>query len=718
MKTSMLAILTAARGALGVQKGDGKTMASGRKGRRPFAGAAGALFVGQVFAGAAFAGDLPSIKSAPAAPQGDYDWTGFYVGGHLGFVWGRASFGSTNEAGVSTGSGAFSVEQAINPAFGTGSFYTGMQVGYNQMLANRLLVGVEADASANSWVSPKGLSIGGSTQVLNGAATYAENGWDSGTLRGRIGYAPGNWLFYASGGLAWNFENLSLVQNASGVTDFSNVMRLGWAAGAGVELPLIPHWTTRLEYLYSSFGPHTVNFPQNGERFIASALSTNAVRLGLNYQFNDGASASAWSQSLINPDDMAFHAQATATWQGYPAFASAFSGPKSLPAAGQAQEISDVDLFAGYRLWHGAELWFNPEINQGSGLNGTAGVVNFVNNEAYKIGLPEPYTRIQRLFIRQTFDLGGATENYDADLMNFAGTRTADRLVLTIGRFEPVDIFNTNRYANNPKNQFWNWGNTFNTTYDFGSDAWTFTEGAAAEYYFNRFAIRAGLFDLSQTPEGAFSPLGYGNDPNFRNLNGVLELEERHDLWGQPGKIKLMANIVHGPMASYADAIAWGIANNTAPQLNMVRQMKSKWDFSLNMEQQIAPDLGVFMRAGWMDPRYEPYESVDQYRMASAGISIQGNRWGRPLDTVGFAGVIGQTSNGAIAYFNAGGNGSLIWDGALPSASPEKVFETYYNYQLTPTVNINVDYQFVANPGYNTQRGPVNLFGSKIHWQF
>jgi len=677
---------------------------------------------GALVSGSALAGDLPSGKNAPSAPvlQDGYDWTGFYAGAHMGFVWGRAGYSSTNEAGAPTGSGGFSVEQALNPAFGTGSFYNGMQLGYNELLANRLLIGAEADFSANTFVSPKGATIGGSAQVLNGAAAYAENGWDSATLRARVGYAPGNWLFYATGGLALNYENFSLVQNASGVTDSSNVLRTGWAAGAGVELPVIPNWTARLEYLYANYGKHTIDFPQGGERFTATSLSTNALRVGVNYQFGEGASASTSLLSFINPDNLAFHAQATATWQGYPAFNAASTGPKSLNSHGIGSEINDADLFIGYHAWQGGEFWFNPEINEGSGLGGTTGVVNYVNNEAYKIGLAEPYGRIQRFFLRQTIDLGGATEKIDADLMHFSQTSTADRLVLTLGRFSVIDIFDTNRYANSPKTQFWNWGNTFNTTLDFGTDAWSYSYGGAAEYYFNRFTVRTGMFTLSQYPETAYNPLGYGNDPNFRNYMGVVELEERHDLWGQPGKIKVLGYIDHGPMASYADALAWGIANGTTPALNQVQHYKSKTGFTLNVEQQIASDLGFFARAGWMDPRYEPYEACELYESASVGVSLQGERWGRPLDTVGFAGVTGAAPKGAIAYLNAGGNLLETWEGAgnLTKAGPEKILEAYYNYQLNTAVNFNVDYQFVANPAFNTQRGPINVFGAKVHWQF
>ena len=76
----------------------------------------------------------------------------------------------------------------------------------------------------------------------------------SGTVRGRIGYAPGNWLFYATGGFAWTYDHQSLTQIATGATETPFLWRLGWAAGAGVEVPIAPHWTARLEYLFTDYG--------------------------------------------------------------------------------------------------------------------------------------------------------------------------------------------------------------------------------------------------------------------------------------------------------------------------------------------------------------------------------------------------------------------------------------------------------------------------------
>jgi high affinity Mn2+ porin len=81
-----------------------------------------------------------------------------------------------------------------------------------------------------------------------------------------------------------------------------------------------------------------------------------------------------------------FHGRFTFLEQAYPAFRSPYQGQNSLPGGGPGREASDVSVLAGVRLWKGAELWINPEINQGFGLANTLGVAGFTSGEAYKVG--------------------------------------------------------------------------------------------------------------------------------------------------------------------------------------------------------------------------------------------------------------------------------------------------------------------------------------------
>ncbi|HXD12861.1 MAG TPA: carbohydrate porin [Xanthobacteraceae bacterium] len=678
-------------------------------------------------AGRAEADDIMVTKAVPVlpgAPSG-YDWSGFYAGGHLGVAWGSSNWtASTAGAPAPFASGSFSLFEPINSFSETGSFLDGMQAGYNYMLPSRFVVGAEADASFPSFQNHNGISIGGTSTLLApaiGAESFSETMLAFGTVRGRVGYAPGGWLFYATGGFAWAYDQQMLTQAASGATASPFLWRFGWTAGAGVEVPVAPHWTARLEYLFTDYGASGVTFPAAGQRF-SSDFSLQEIRAGLDYRFgNDAPPANiivTKAPATPDLDDVNFHGQTTFVWQGYPAFRSPFAGTNSFPGGGEGRETFDATLFAGVRPWRGAELWINPEIDQGFGLADVHGSAGFPSGEAFKLGATYPYARVQRYFLRQTIDLGGETEKVDADINQFAGTHTADRLVLTVGKFTVTDIFDTNKYANNPKSDFLNWSLINAGSFDYASDGWGFSYGAAAEWYQGRFTLRGGVFDLTVTPAGGISPFGADLDPTFRQFQLVGEIEERHELWGEPGKLKITGFLSRGDAGEFADAIALAQATGMPADINAVRRYVSRPGVSVNLEQQVNETVGVFARAGWADGNVEPWDFTDIDRSASAGVSINGKQWGRPDDTVGVAGVVNGISAVHAAFLNAGGLGILIGDGALPHPGLEQIIETYYSYALTASTKVTFDYQFIANPAYNTDRGPVSVFAGRFHSQF
>jgi high affinity Mn2+ porin len=689
----------------------------------------GALSVGALIAVAsaerAAADDTPTTKTpASASPGSVYNWNGFYAGGQLGYAWGRSNWTASSPGAPDT-SGSFGLGQPIDIFSESGSFFGGLQAGYNYMLPNRVVIGAEVDATFPSFPDLSRISIGGISNLTSptlGAETFSETVLASGTVRGRIGYAPGNWLFYATGGFAWTYDQLSLTQLNTGATASPFLWRLGFAAGAGIEAPVAPHWTARLEYLFSDYSNSGTSLFGGGQRF-NSDFSLQEVRAGLNYQFGSDAlpAKPILTKGLAAPDPdwVNFHGQATFVWQGYPTIRSLYQGRNSLPGGGQSRETADASLFAGVRLWQGAELWINPDIDQGFGLASTHGVAGFPGAEAYKVGADYPYVRVSRAFVRQTIDLGGETQKLEADINQFAGSQTANRLVLWIGRFSVVDVFDTNKYANIPKTDFLNWSMVNAGTFDYAADGWAYTYGGAAEWYQGRFAVRAGIFDLSETPTGGTAPNGLNLDPTFSQFQLVGEIEERHELWGQPGKIKVTGFLSRGHAGLFADAIALAQATGMPADTGLVRNhYNSRTGISVNLEQQITETLGVFARGGWADGTIEPWDFTDADRTASGGVSINGKQWGRPDDTIGIGGVVNGIAGIHQAYFNAGGTGILIGDGQLPHPSVEGIVEAYYSYALTASTRVSVDYQFVANPGYNTDRGPVNVFAGRLHWQF
>jgi high affinity Mn2+ porin len=657
------------------------------------------------------------VKAPPQNPPSAYDWTGFYLGGHLGYADGASQWSATSPgAPVTTGSIGFG---NLGAADGTGSYYEGFQAGYNYMLPSRLLFGIEADVSFPS-------TVGGAATVASpvaGLASYAEQVEYSGTLRARIGYAPnsgtGHWLFYATGGLAWSYDQFTRTQIAGGVAPAGTVEnlfavpRVGGAVGAGVEYALPGNWTARLEYLFVDYGNRGVTFPAGAQRF-DSDLALSEVRLGLNYRLGGDAAKSSDNKAgspALETDNFAIHGQTTFLEQYVFPFHNPYSGGNSLtPNIGR--ETADATAYVGLRLWQGAEAWIDPEIDQGFGLSDTLGVAGFTSGEAYKVGAAVPYARLPRFFIRQTIDLGGDSQKVDGGANQFSGSQTANRLVITVGKFSPTDVFDTNKYAHDPRNDFMNWSLADTGTFDYAADAWGFSYGAAAEWYQGDWTVRGGIFDLSNVPNSIEL------DPSFDQFQWVGEIERRYEIWGQPGKLAITGFLSRGRMGSFADAIALAAATGTTPSTAAVRQYTSRGGVSVNIEQQITEQLGAFVRAGWANGNLEPYEFTDIDRTVAAGLSLNGKSWGRPDDTVGVAGVVNGISGIHQAYFNAGGLGILIGDGMLPNPGLEQIFETYYSYALTSSTRLTADYQFIVNPGYNTDRGPASVISGRFHYQF
>ena len=230
--------------------------------------------------------------------------------------------------------------------------------------------------------------------------------------------------------------------------------------------------------------------------------------------------------------------------------------------------------------------------------------------------------------------------------------------------------------------------------------------------------MRGGLFDLTVTPAGGNSPAGGNLDPTFGQFQMVGEIERRYQLWGQPGAVKLTGFLSRGRAGQFADAIALAALTGTPADINAVRRYTSRPGVSVNLQQQVTETLGVFARAGWADGNVEPWDVTDIDRTISAGASIKGKQWGRPDDTMGIAGVVNNISGVHQAFFNAGGLGILIGDGMLPHPGLEQIIEAYYSYAVTPSLKLSLDYQFVANPAYNTDRGPASVVTVRFHAQF
>ena len=410
-------------------------------------------------------------------------------------------------------------------------------------------------------------------------------------------------------------------------------------------------------------------------------------------------------------ESFAVHGQLTYVEQESDAFNAPYRGPNSL-SPDEGRETLDATLYMGARLWPGAEAWADAELDQGFGLDDTLGVAGFPSGEAYKVGRKEPYLRLPRLFVRQTWDQGDASEAVEATQNQLGGARSPDRVVATIGKFGVGDIFDTDQYAHDPRADFLNWGALDAATFDYAADAWGYTVGAALEWYRGRWTLRGGLFDLSVIPNSPHL------DPGAHEFQMIGELEHRHELAGQPGRVLVTAYDSRAEMALLADALAHADSTGRPVDVVAVRRYRSRTGVHLSLEQQLSDDLGAFGRIGAASGNVEAYEFTDVDRAVSAGLSLKGVRWGRAHDTVALALMVSEASRIRRQFLDAGGLGILIGDGELPHAGPEQIVETYYDVALAAFAHVSVDYQHIVNPAYNRDRGPVSVFAVRLHAQF
>jgi len=638
----------------------------------------------------ALAADLP-VK-APAM-RAVYDWTGFYVGGHFGY--GGGSFGP--------GTNPLPEEGAFLPHSVTG-LIGGYQMGYNRELANRVVLGVEADSTFTSPTDEPALARM-PPAPFNTTLDYI------GTVRGRIGYAFGSVMPYVTGGFAWGHTHADINDGSGAIIGH---YQPGWTAGLGVEFAVSGNWSAKVEYDYVGLSHQFYDLSSFGLSNVNVDPRIHLAKIGLNYHFGDTPWNAPVSAKPLLPESDVWnvHAQTTFLPQGYGPIHSPYAGPDSLPGGGQLQATWTSTAFLGVRLWEGGEFYFDPELAQGFGLNGTLGVAGFPNGEAQKAGAAFPKIRAQRYYIKQTFGLGGEQEAVDDGPNQLAGKRDIDRVTVILGRFAVGDFFDNNVYAHDPRADFMNWAMWASAAYDFPADLPGFTRGAIVELNRKDWAVRAGLFEVPAQPNS--------NVLTFKGQGAVVEFEGRYNIAEQPGKIRLGAFDNQGNTGNYSEALA---IVNADPALDIntvmasIRHDNQKYGFYANLEQQIVQDVGLFARASWNDGSNEILSFTDVDRSLSGGLSVKGSFWGRPDDTVGIGGAVNGLSDSHRAFLAAGGLGLLIGDGRL-NYSPERIFETYYAYSVRKGVTLTADYQLITNPAYNADRGPVSVFSGRLHGEF
>lgn len=416
----------------------------------------------------------------------------------------------------------------------------------------------------------------------------------------------------------------------------------------------------------------------------------------------------------LGPEPETFNAkfQATYIWQKKPAFNAPYSGVNSLlPRAEKSYSFTST-AYLGLRLTPDTELYFNPELVQGVPMSGLTGLGGLTNAELQKTAGANPIVYRARLFVRQNWSLSGEREAVASDANQLAGLRSKDRVVLTAGNLAVSDIFDANAYAHDPRTQFMNWSFLTHGAYDFAADSRGYSMGAALEYYKGDWVVRVGRFMMPRESNGLVLDRSLA-----QRYGDQLELEKGYTAFGQPGKARLLLFRNKAIMGGFDDALA--AAAGGVPVIAPVRKLRTKKGIGINIEQSLTDNAGVFARLARSDGASEAYAFAEIDRSLSFGTQVKGGGWGRAQDTLGLAYAQNGLSASHRAFLAAGGNGFFVGDGRL-NYRPESIIEGYYSFGLgfLQRSALSLGAQFIRNPAYNADRGPVRVFSMRLHTEF
>ncbi len=416
-------------------------------------------------------------------------------------------------------------------------------------------------------------------------------------------------------------------------------------------------------------------------------------------------------------ENWSVHAQATYLFQRRDDFYSNYRSQNSFLNTNEGGDDKSYTFsataFLGRRLWTGAVFYFNPEIFQGMPFNGQlVGLGGFQNGELQKGAFVSPVYYTARAFIRQTMNLGGDEELSSEGPNQFNGMVSANRLVLSFGKLATLDYFDDNTYSHDPRTQFQNFSIFSMGAYGYAADIKGFTFGGVAEWFQDNWIFKMARLALPIVPNTP--KLDYSLSKDYADQ---IELTRFHQFGGQPGATRLLWYRQNAFMASYQDSINTGLNNSMNPEITENRKYGTKSKgIGLNVEQAMNPSVGFFGRWSW-NPGETETQTLDISESLSAGLSIKGSKWFRPKDTVGFGYAINRISSPEINYLKNGGMTAFIGDGNI-NYKPETVFECVYNTAIRENAILTIDYQKITNPAYNSARGPIDILGLRLHFEY
>ena len=408
--------------------------------------------------------------------------------------------------------------------------------------------------------------------------------------------------------------------------------------------------------------------------------------------------------------------QANFISQWHPAFDSPYQGKNSLTPEAQDASSRVLTLYTGWRATNSMEFLCDVQETGGHGLSEALGVAGFFNLDVVRNPLLSKAPYVARLMWHQVIALSGKKVVAERGALSLFRELPERRLEVRFGKFSLVDFFDLNSYGTDSSLQFMNWAVDNNGAYDYAADTRGYTFGALLEYYDRHWALRFAEGLMPKVANGIHldADLSRAHSEN-------VELELRGRVIGkQPGIVRALSYVNHANMGDYADAVNSWLANpvTSSPEITAhPLQTTIKYGFGLNFEQPFTDWLGLFGRWGWNEGQHESFAYTEVDQTWQIGVGGNGGRWGRRNDHLGLVFVSDGISRDHAQYLAYGGDGFILGDGKL-NYGRENILESYYTLHVWRGIFPAVGLQYVVNPGYNRDRGPVIVPTLRLHVDF
>jgi hypothetical protein len=404
--------------------------------------------------------------------------------------------------------------------------------------------------------------------------------------------------------------------------------------------------------------------------------------------------------------------QVNIIFQAHPGFHSPYSGPHSFQAPAEHAVSRVLTLYTGYQFNASTEAMFDLESAGGGGLSTALGLAGFTNLDVVRSPDLGTVPYVARLMLHKVFALSSETEPAERSPTSLLTSLPVRRLEIRGGKFSTADYFDINSAGSDSHLQFLNWTADNNGSYDYAADTRGYSIGVMLEYEDRRWGLR---FAEMLMPKVANGPTLDRDIRQSRAENIEVEfrpvlVKDRHTTF------RLLSFLNHANMGSYREAIqAFLSGADPQPDITAHRHPGTiKYGFGFNGEHEVTSTARIFARVGWNEGKHESFAYTEVDQSLQLGADWRLDRWHRPVDKIGLVSMSNAISRLHQEYLALGGLGFLLGDSRL-TYGRENILEGYYTAHLWRGFFLSPDVQYIVNPGYNRDRGPVIVGGLRLH---